>query len=106
MIIVTRLDKQQMYLNPDQIVTIEETPDTVISLYNGNHFIVKERAQIIISRIIAFRARIIRRAGAATQKKYLSRPKQNMFHAIGGNNEASPSKRDERVRAPFHPQDI
>ncbi|HEY3308374.1 MAG TPA: flagellar FlbD family protein [Desulfuromonadaceae bacterium] len=105
MIIVTRLDKQQMYLNPDQIVSIEETPDTVITLFNGNHFIVKERAQIIISRIIAFRARVIRRAGSAAQKKYLSRPKQSQFRNINDNN-ACPSKDDGRFRTPFHPQDV
>jgi hypothetical protein len=32
MIVVTRLDKQLMYLNPDHIICIEETPDTVITL--------------------------------------------------------------------------
>ena len=47
MIAVTRLDKQLMYLNPDQIICIEETPDTVITMFNGNRYIVKDKAASI-----------------------------------------------------------
>lgn len=107
MIFLTRMDKQQMYLNPDHIVSVEETPDTVITLFNGNHFIVKERAEIIISRIIAFRARVIRRAGTNTRKKYLARTKQNLFDRVTRNPEGiCPHTRDGQLRTPFHAQDF
>jgi flagellar protein FlbD len=81
MIAVTRLDKQLMYLNPDHIICIEETPDTVITLFNGNRYIVFDRASAIINRIIAFRAKISRRAGCRPVKKYLGRVKFSQFHA-------------------------
>jgi len=107
MIILTRLDKQKMYLNPDHIVSVEETPDTVITLFNDHHFIVLERAEEIISRIVAFRARVIRRAGTQPGKKYLARSKQSRFANVTRNREEmSPIKRDEQLRAPFHVQDI
>lgn len=107
MIFLTRLDKQQMFINPDHIVSVEETPDTVITLYNGNHFLVRERAAVIISRIVAFRARVIRRAGTPQGKKYLSRPKKSLYANIARNREEMcPHKRDEQLHAPFHAQDL
>ncbi len=107
MIFLTRLDKQQMYLNPDHIISVEETPDTVITLYNGNHFIVQERAEVIISRIVAFRARVIRRAGSPQTKKYLSRPKRGLFNTVARDQEGMcPHKRDEHLHTPFHGQDL
>lgn len=80
MIAVTRLDKQLMYLNPDHIISIEETPDTVITLFNGNRYIVVDRAQGIIDRVVAFRARISRRAAGRAAKKYLGRIRSSQFH--------------------------
>lgn len=73
MIPVTRLDKKLMYLNPDHIVCIEETPDTVITLFNGNRYIVIDRASTVISRVVAFRARVSRRAARPSGRRYLSR---------------------------------
>ncbi|MDD2308035.1 MAG: flagellar FlbD family protein [Desulfuromonadaceae bacterium] len=79
MIVVTRLDKQQMYLNPDHIICIEETPDTVITLFNGNRYIVVDRASTIISRIVSFRARISRRASAPAARRCLGRSPAHRF---------------------------
>lgn len=81
MILLTRMDKQEMYINPDHIVSIEETPDTVIALFNGHHFIVKERASVIISRIVAYRTRIIRRAGGFGRRKHDDRQKTSLFRS-------------------------
>ncbi len=80
MIAVTRLDKHLMHLNPDHIIFIEETPDTVITLFNGNRYIVIDRASAIISRIVAFRAKISRRAASRSAKKYLGRVRSRQFH--------------------------
>lgn len=106
MIFLTRMDKQQMYLNPDHIISIEETPDTVIALFNGNHFIVKERAQIIIDRIIAFRSRIIRRSGSALKNKNRKQTKQNLYKRITLDHSMACSKNNaEQTRSPFHYRD-
>lgn len=79
MILVTRLDRQVMLLNPDHIISIEETPDTVITLYNGNHILVRERSTVLVSRIIAFRSKLLRRAGSLCQRpKYLTRSHQEL----------------------------
>jgi flagellar protein FlbD len=107
MISLTRMDKQVMYVNPDHIVSIEETPDTVITLFNGHHFIVTERTSVIISRIVAFRVRIMRRSVSTSGKKYLGKTKQNLFRSVTLNREmVCPGKRDEQERSPFHGRDL
>lgn len=62
MIKLTRLNTQTIFLNPDLMHSIEETPDTVISLINGDHFLMREKAAEVIEKIIAFRVGILRRA--------------------------------------------
>ena len=106
MIFLTRMDKQAMYVNPDHIVSIEETPDTVITLFNGNHFIVKESAAEIISRIVSFRARIIHRAGSTVAKKYLTKVKKGRFRSASLNRNLAIENRGEQERSPFHSQEF
>lgn len=48
MISVTRLNGTQMWLNALLIETVEETPDTYITLVTGKRLIVLERATDII----------------------------------------------------------
>jgi flagellar protein FlbD len=106
MIFVTRMDKQGMFLNPDHIISIEETPDTVIALFNGHHFIVKERASVIISRIVAYRSKIIRRSSAA-RKKYLERQKTSLFRSSTLNRDiVCPEKCSEHERSPLHSREF
>lgn len=101
------MDKQMFFLNPDHIVSVEETPDTVITLFNDHHFIVNERAQVIINKIIAFRARIIRRASTATGNKYLARPRRRLFRSVTLNHGGiCPIDRNKLQCAPFHNQDL
>lgn len=56
MILLTRLNHMTFYLNSDLIETIEETPDTVITLISGKKLLVVESAFEIIERIAAFRS--------------------------------------------------
>ena len=106
MIVVTRLDKQRMYLNPDHIICIEETPDTVITLFNGNRYIVVDRASTIISRVVAFRARISRRAAFPAARRYLGRPLAPRFDRFRDlQDDASPDSPGERNHTPFHSRD-
>jgi flagellar protein FlbD len=55
MIAVTRLNNTPIVINPDLIVFIEETPDTIITLSNGEKLMVQEKVGEVISRIIKFR---------------------------------------------------
>jgi flagellar protein FlbD len=106
MIAVTRLDKQLMYLNPDHIICIEETPDTVITLFNGNRYIVIDRARAIISRVVAFRSRISRRAASRSDKKYLGRMRPNQFHCDKDQpDETLPLSHGKQNNIPFHSRD-
>ena len=54
MIPVTRLNNQKFVLNADLIRTIEENPDTVITLITGEHLVVLETSQEIIRRVIEY----------------------------------------------------
>ncbi|MCU0578277.1 MAG: flagellar FlbD family protein [Desulfobacterota bacterium] len=58
MIQVSRLDHTPMIVNPDLILFMEETPDTVITLSNGEKILVQERVSEIIRRVIQFRRSI------------------------------------------------
>jgi flagellar protein FlbD len=58
MIKLTRLNKQEFYLNCHQIEFIESTPDTVISLVSGRKVIVRESAECVIERIIEYRRKL------------------------------------------------
>jgi flagellar protein FlbD len=59
MIHVTRINRVPLVLNSDLIEHVETTPDTVISLTNGQKFMVLESAEEVIKRIIGFRRQIL-----------------------------------------------
>jgi flagellar protein FlbD len=58
MIHLTRINRVPLVLNADLIEHLEATPDTVISLTNGQKFVVLESADEVIERVIQFRRRI------------------------------------------------
>ncbi|WP_054738621.1 flagellar FlbD family protein [Cellulosilyticum ruminicola] len=58
MVILTKLNTQNFALNSDLIETIEETPDTVITMTNGNKYVVKETTQEVINKIINYKRQI------------------------------------------------
>lgn len=59
MIKLTRLNKSEFYLNPDLIKSIEEIPDTIIKLINDDDFLVREKAEVVIDKIVAFRVKVL-----------------------------------------------
>lgn len=75
MIKVTALDGSEMYINPDLIEIITETPDTHITLSNGNRYLVRESARVVIGRIVSFQGRLKREA-AVGSRRYLRRDDQ------------------------------
>lgn len=58
MIEVTRLKGKKMIINAELIETVEETPDTVITLTNGKKFVVSESAEKVTSLVINYKREI------------------------------------------------
>jgi flagellar protein FlbD len=58
MIWLTRLNQAQMVLNSDLIEHIDVTPDTLITLTNGQILRVRESADDVVERIVEFRRRV------------------------------------------------
>ena len=61
MIEVTRLNGNPMVLNSDLIKTAEASPDTMLTLINGEKLIVRETCAEVTERVIAYRARLLAR---------------------------------------------
>ncbi len=58
MIHLTRLNRLSMVLNAELIESIEETPDTLISLTTGQKLVVLESAEEVIRRVVEYRRAI------------------------------------------------
>jgi flagellar protein FlbD len=58
MIQLTRINHIPLVLNADLIEHIEATPDTVISLTNGQKMVVLESTEEVVRRVIEFRRAI------------------------------------------------
>ncbi|MBL4591890.1 MAG: flagellar FlbD family protein [Phycisphaerales bacterium] len=54
MIALTRLNGQKFVLNAELIRTIEESPDTIITLVSGEHLVVLETSKEMIRRVIEY----------------------------------------------------
>ena len=54
MITVTRLNGKPIVVNAELIRSVEENPDTTITLINGDHIIVKESMAQVVERAIEY----------------------------------------------------
>ncbi len=59
MIELTRLNGNTMVLNSDLIKTAEASPDTMLTLINGEKLIVREDCTEVAERVLAYRARLL-----------------------------------------------
>jgi flagellar protein FlbD len=59
MIELTRLNGSTMVLNSDLIKTAESSPDTMLTLINGEKLIVREETAEVVERVLAYRARLL-----------------------------------------------
>jgi flagellar protein FlbD len=59
MIELTRLNGNPMVLNSDLIKTAEASPDTMLTLINGEKLIVREECGEVVERVLAYRARLL-----------------------------------------------
>jgi flagellar protein FlbD len=55
MIILTKINKAPIAVNSDLIQTIEETPDTIITLTNNDKVVVHESMSEIIQKVVHYR---------------------------------------------------
>ncbi len=87
MIQLTRLNNHPLAVNSDLIKFVEQAPDTVITLVNGEKLIVRESADEVLSRIVEFRRSVLEGlfpawdhiavvAPAANPKTFTSQPEQ------------------------------
>ncbi len=54
MIRVTRLNGREFVINAEQILTVEETPDTVVTFTNHDKMVVKEKPDEVIRKAIEY----------------------------------------------------
>ena len=59
MIQLTRLNGNPMVLNSDLIKTAEASPDTMLTLVNGEKIIVRESCSEVTERVLSYRARLL-----------------------------------------------
>jgi len=62
MVELTRLNGTAIIVNSDLIKTAEASPDTMLTLINGEKLIVRESPGVVIDRVVAYRARLLSRA--------------------------------------------
>jgi flagellar protein FlbD len=63
MIFLTRFDGTEVVVNSDLIVTVEQIPDTVVTLTTGDRIMVKEPVQEVVARAVAYRHRVLQGPG-------------------------------------------
>jgi len=59
MIQLTRLNSHHLVVNSDLIKFVEQAPDTVITLVNGDKIVVRENAQDVLERVVQFRRSVL-----------------------------------------------
>ncbi|MFA9446424.1 flagellar FlbD family protein [Egicoccus sp. AB-alg6-2] len=59
MILVHRLRGEPLFVNADLIESIEATPDTVLTLVDGRRVFVDDAPDVVVERIVAFRASLL-----------------------------------------------
>jgi flagellar protein FlbD len=59
MIQLTRLNNHPLAVNSDLIKFVEQAPDTVITLVNGDKIVVRESAEEVLNRVVEFRRSVL-----------------------------------------------
>jgi uncharacterized protein YlzI (FlbEa/FlbD family) len=66
MIQLTRLNNTRLAVNSDLIKYVEQAPDTVITLLNGEKLVVRETTEQVIERVRDFRRSVLIAGSGAT----------------------------------------
>jgi flagellar protein FlbD len=64
MIHLTRLNGNPLVVNSDLIQFTESSPDTMLTLINGEKLVVLESCEDVVDRIVAWRGRVFAEAAA------------------------------------------
>ena len=67
MIHLTRLNNAPITINSDLIKFMEQSPDTVITLLNGEKILVREPLNEVVGQIVEFRRRVLSGIAAWSQ---------------------------------------
>ncbi|HUK23304.1 MAG TPA: flagellar FlbD family protein [Terriglobales bacterium] len=89
MIQLTRLNNQPLTINSDLIKFVEKSPDTLITLLNGEKILVRESPVQVRNRIIEFRRAVLQ--GIFPLRDQLPA----VAAAIGQSGPAAPAQDDE-----------
>jgi flagellar protein FlbD len=95
MIQLTRLNNSLLTVNSDLIKFVEQSPDTVITLLNGEKILVREHADEIVLRIINFRRSVLQGISAVTDSTALI-THASREHLDPPSNEENPEQQSER----------
>lgn len=57
-IALTRLNGSAVTINAELIEIVETTPDTVITLATGNRFVVKEKVDEVVAKVVEYRKKV------------------------------------------------
>lgn len=60
MIKLTGLNNKELVINADNIEKLEAVPESLITLTNGNKYLVHENVDDIINRVIEYKSKIFR----------------------------------------------
>jgi flagellar protein FlbD len=72
MIYLTRLNNSQLAINSDLIKFVEQNPDTVITLLNGEKILVQETVNEVVKRVVDFRQEVL--SGVAIEGRVHASP--------------------------------
>jgi len=59
MIYLTRLNHTPMIVNAELIVTVESTPDTLVTFSNGHQLLVRESLGEVVARVVDYRRQLM-----------------------------------------------
>src|SRR5271166_4600565 len=104
MIELTRLNGTPIVLNSDLIKTAEASPDTMLTLINGEKLIVREECSEVVERVLAYRARLLaavaRRLSSAGELQRVVSLASLDLSGQPGPGQAVPTDRDWPGRPP------
>ena len=86
MIQLTRLNNIPLIVNSDLVKFVEQSPDTVITLLNGEKILVREKADEVLNRIVEFRRSVLQ--GIVPITTYIP--------AVACEPEREPAKEDQK----------
>jgi len=58
MLLLTRFNGTQFYINADMVQTVEETPNTVVTLTDHSKFVVLESAASVVEKYVQYRRKV------------------------------------------------